>query len=1307
MRERTKSQEVLDDTAQTKLPEFYSQQDPRWINTYIQKGVRDFKSNFLALAEADKRKLVATILDSTAKDDAFLELTGIEEESGFLEPPFPQALVICPEVFESIQPYLQINKPEVSHHVLQLAELATARMVMDVLHYKDQSINLVSSVFLTPVMAWYVDWAYDNLEQAIENLKQVSLATKPEENVDFAVENLAILGVLHQKLHQDNPQAAQYRRILDPYITQESPRLIKDQFAWIEKQATKSERLQKLKGYWHQAFVTAWVAGERVEQRGKNVISDADRLLANQTLTGDVRSAETRQGVYKQAEIAYARTRQPGLHQQAQAEFDQQSLRLSQQSSEARKSLVEYSDQLLQLYNPNHQNLLDERGRAVKDWEFFQPKIGLLLNVFVQKAVSITNREMPNHEVEHVMAAVVPELVSVIEKPTANHQLSVTELFGETFWNLTSVEQVCLILFTALTLSSKNQRPHQAVHLISHRLHDVLQKTTDASPNALANSGQVKPFNLDYYQQLSQQAVERLSNLALDDEVLMPESNEFDEIITDRQQFMKTWIENFQKYGNKAETSRRWEVLSLQFRTIVLFFLTVNVGHHLYGSLDNSNFPDWTDFDLFSNVIWPVLMLALSTKKHYEDRFLPPFLKESRGVNPLEESAPEKYQEIKQKRNDKAHAQRMMLFKLAALALFFGLGQSFVRDMFPVIEDQLGSALNTELGQEGNQNGLPEGLSFRERVADMIDPEKLRDIKPRLEGFVYHMPESYGPDTGFRIGYIPEVLHDLYGREYKEPTDFYVFKSTIVEDMDDVSFDYTPNQVVYEPTHMNDVLHPLSGHQIVQIYQEGGTHPLQGTMGEMYFYGNLPERIVVVAERLPEVPLNSLPRHFREYEGVTGDRYNPWEDWTETRLNSLALNEVLNGDPALQALNLQYIQEADRLYEQFKNGELNQEELRAAWSNMGVRAAAEFSEYQDQHRTYSLLFRLPNGKWDTFSTVTAVANAPGQGYYCAIGNDTYQQFMATIGIKVVTRPGIPVHYYQDMLFSRIWHQDSITMLPNSRVLYTDMTPRNQNPGEDFSVMDWRNPTQEELDEMLGEPEMSLGAKRLIGLLSVLTAGVAGWEVQKRARKYLQPGSLEKELKKLISTDAQQADRVYAATAQLVGLVKSFANPELHDKVFGATYPDETFYQHTAHDMIGLLTAPAQRKLTTETSQKMEAKSSSSDWEAVRSALINVRRELKTSYYQKKRQLRAEEQQVLAEIGQLRAGLPEQTEDNQTDQLEENLQTKTVREQLKQSEAKLQENERQQHYLENYHSLRKIIRIFLMSGGSEDSNESEH
>lgn len=1201
--------------------------DPRAIDGLIINGVSNFHVYWRSLSEKNKVAFAHDVLRARGVDENYAKSIGFTEEVLEQYPTIADQVVFHSDIIYTLFTYFQSYKEEPFEKALeQIAQRQLLKLYVGSIELDENRVKLLSPHSLNELTAWYVDRAYADIDSVIASIKDF-----PQVEVKKRVESLAILGYLFRKLDQSNPNAKYYQQVLAPFLDEDSLNLLREYIPPVNLAQLDTPRLNMLKGFWHQAFVTQWVASAKLDHDGIGLLTIPDRQRATQLLAPDNRTSETRSGAVNQANAIYGKTGKIETRDAVIRGYDLERRQVELDESKAHKNLLSYTDTLIKLYNPKHMALIDHRNRPVQNWHYFRQKAGRVFEVFVKNTSSLASKETTSQKAEEIVSKTAKELIQVLETKSGDLQLNPQELFGADFFALSPLEQTCLIVFTSLALAGRKDKPEQAVYLISHRLQHLLAEQHDNLPIQKPEIEEISPLNPIKYWKKVNFSKARLNALQKSDGLL---SCEEDEIVTEldkRTGIALDIIEAIRsEQGRKTIVKDRHQIkytLSLGALCAMVF------GNEFYALLV-------ADSDMTRNP-YPVLALvtalgAIEIGGSYTELLKYSGLKDAerelKKIEILSDSFREKTKAILEKKSFKEIRSRKWLAS-ALLAMFFlGFGINLMDDM-----SEGGGGRTTIVEKDGSS-----AHAEASPIPESIDSESLNSLEHKFEGSILHLPKGYSNYDGAAIGYKPNAWLRMDGTVYEDQSRQPFAETKIVPDINQVDLDIVEHQLVYKLGRIGRIIYPLDDHRIVRIIQQGGQQPKIGGTGELYYDGEeaVPEELIIVSERLPDPTPHSSNTSIRQHENMRTAEYDPWNNWDQKRNQALDINAQLSNDPELQSLHYQMIEAADLQNNQLVRGEVDAVEIRGMWSRLATSYAIKFAAYVNTHRYYSLKFNSDGISGDS-PTLTAVSDNPNQGFFCVVGNVSFQEFMSAIDVHVVTRPGATLYNYDSELLSRIGHMNSSILLPNGQVVLADMTPSRPMPGEDLSSLAEFPPPADRKEEVL---------KRIgvfAGTIAISGATIYG---HKEVKKKLKKRSFEEKIDTDLPDDEKEAKQILLTVEHLLLYIKEVANEERWQQYSssGRFQTREELYKALASDALGLLVRdgnlagkPADIEDQIESlkrAKRMKDKSvpalPSSERRQVKDALKIVRRNLKELEQNEKNRLNSEKQQLEVQLNYL-------------------------------------------------------------------------
>ena len=993
-----------------------------------------------------------------------------------------------------------------------LAEFSLQYLLSDGVTFSDGGeLQILSEWSINDLTYWYTAQTYKNLEVS---LKELSSSAESSADKNKIILSIALLGKLFGYLKDSNPQSAQFKATLAQYLPGELPKIITEAIG-SPKGATDSRRLQQLKGYWHAVFVQSLTATNHLHS-DSNPLSPADQHLARQSLQSDGRSAPTRSGAERQANYASARSDSRGQSQSLLAEFDRQQYKLEQQARRSKSQLINYTNEMICAYNPSHRSI-DYNGVVGGVWEVLAQKSEKIFDTFLKEARDKDKNVARAERRQPPFSQLADALEQILKQGNGIYVLDPAKLFGAQFYTLPAIERCGLILFSALTVSRNTRSKVLAVKLISENFQQSLASYSDVpsvSPSDPADQSQ----DIDIDTTVIFSARTELKRWSPADGIISSYSSEvYDEI-----EAKHALLTAFKDVLKDRDLPTKFVLLLAA--ELGLFFATI--------------------FLLAGN--YPVAALSLLTQSL---SFLPGYqylrsvfaysktkeeLSEIQLLGSTLAEALEKIESKHKKRvlNIKTAFVTMLLLTVLLSNYVYHIDESlFESDQFSTFEGLPALPYGSHQANELEQFQIP----------DQLSPESLRSTASVLRGQLHHLPEGSAGTSGEVIGFQPRGLLRPDGREYQD-VDIHPFSSfQRVEEIGAQTHTSQADELVYEPEQRTETIYPIKGYHIVKVYQVGGSDPQVGRLGAV-MYETIPDQILLVLKKSGRqlIIQSGEVMHIAE---VGVEPYSPWNNWDEKRIDALALNQELGGeggDPGLQALHRNMISEVDILVTEYNLGRLDFQIMAERYSQIAIVNSVRFADWvngryvvngkesltPEQGRYYSLAFQLPQIE-SQFGVLKSVADQPTAGYYCSVGNIAFQDFMRSIDIHVLAEIGDFLRTYEDRLYSRFGHLDSIVMLPTGAVLYADMTPQRPQPDEDLSALNEVPPHSREM--VLAERVKEL-------LKSIITIAIAlggvqgvtllGKEVIRRNRRSIEE-KLSEHLpvdnveKQLVLTQAQQ------------------------------------------------------------------------------------------------------------------------------------------------------------------------------------------
>lgn len=1131
----------------TTKSEYIFPDDPRRLREFADQAKENLRTYFSSLSMNEKRDFIEAHFFQIKEPSILLHsILGLSQEVIDHFPTLPQLVLFQADIVELFESFLSEYSPRTLE--VKILESILPNLFIGSFSQEEHLIKLISPLSINPVTAWYVETAFSNIDATIKQLQHLEGETKSK-----IILALATLGLLYGKLDKDNPYAKYYQAVLSPYLPTNTPHILKEYIPSIEKIYLDTPRLQALKGYWHKAFVVKWMASARLGHDEKGSLSISDRQLAARQLPPDGRSTET--GAVRQAQAVYAKSDSLEQREGVIQDYVRETRKVEQAELKARKQLQQYTNNLLKAYNPEHVAFLDNKDVPVRQWAFYRQKVGKIFEIFVKNAYQITRKDCTPVLIEQTLATTASLLRNTIETGRENYQLNLQELFGQDFLSISPIEQISLIVFTALTLASSRDKPENAVYLISYKLQQLLSSHHDNDPAEQPPVVKNPEFDPESYTEVIQSARTKLYSFVSEDGVLSADDPEVRAELEERM----TLLKGLEKLinGSRLEeflTNNSGEINAF---ALILSLSMFGLGSTVYGFItgeDNAAILHSTcslGLGLFGTGLNSLLTYSRLPRR----AGLKELRSKIKDVEILGDNFAEEINNLQQKK--KLKESQVKLWITAILLVLFLI--SFNIRLYADLSSE-------EDRQETTVFGTGQGLVDTSIVPESVNPESLRSLEHRYEGRLLHLPYYFLEESGEVIGYQSESWLRINGSPYIDNERQAFTNIEYINSIDELNYEPLANQLVYQKGRIGRIIHPLDGYRIVKVFQVGGSQPEMGGTGELYYLdpNQQPNELVLVLERLPDPTINDLSGHILSYENMQGVEYDSWNDWPNKRAQALITNAELINDPDLQQLHSDMILEADALYQQLANGEINEPQIRKDWSELATRSASEFAQYVNTHRYYSLRFNS-NGVTGPHATLHSVAQDPKQGYYCMVGNKAFQAFMEGIGVAVLTKPGVHIRNYDHELVSRIGHMNSAVLLPNGEILFTDMTPARPMPGEDLSALQEVPPPPSRKEEIL----------QRVGILAGLVAATGVVYVgQKELRRRLKKRKFEEKVEGDLPEDSDEQLRVLGSIEHVLMYVIEVANEERWQKFSASGFykTKEELYRALAFDITHLVTS---------------------------------------------------------------------------------------------------------------------------------------
>lgn len=397
-------------------------------------------------------------------------------------------------------------------------------------------------------------------------------------------------------------------------------------------------------------------------------------------------------------------------------------------------------------------------------------------------------------------------------------------------------------------------------------------------------------------------------------------------------------------------------------------------------------------------------------------------------------------------------------------------------------------AINASL-PENIEDRIPDAITDGD--GEVSPEERIGKASLTLYGEIFHLPSWLSGENGEPVGYFPWDLSLKINNHFADLRYWYErapFENVeFVNSIDNIKLDFEDNQLAYVLNGVNGAMYPPVGFKIVKAVQEGGAVPLIGRLGEIYYDyegGSRPQRVLLVLE---PIKMEWLSAKVALLSDVRLKNSKPQFRPSIAR----EVNGMLDGDPVLKELHANFVSEIAKAEANFVSEiaesvsfswfkfyyepwDLSGQDLESVKeykekaSQIAIKYANLFADYTSQNRFYGLSFQVKKELPGEFDTLASLAKYPDQGYFCSVASFAFRDFMASAGIATANQPGITLYNFQDHLWGRLAHMNSVVFLPNGQVLEVDMTPY----ATDRS-------SQEDLEALAGLPVTAEDIKKAI------------------------------------------------------------------------------------------------------------------------------------------------------------------------------------------------------------------------------------
>lgn len=997
---------------------------------------------------------------------------------------------------------------------------------------------------INPLMAWFIDEVYENLEQNI----RVQLKSQISDDDEYReqIYLLMFLGKLLGKFDED--KAGEYIHFFRPFIRRDSPNYLK---RIVERESSQGsvdslhmveERTSRLKGFWHSFFVQAWMAKARLQYDGKGALTQSDQKIGSSKLDQDERSADSVSAAQRSAETTYYRIGHEAYHpNRATQHYIAQELRLERVALQNQRQVRTEMDQILCLYCPDHQKLIDSKGHAVGEWSTFRQKIPLLFDTAAKFGAPLLRKRLSLAERDSTLALFAHELLSVVQR-----EQDITALFGPDILQLQPLEQICIVLFTALSIDSKRQNARMAVELCSRSLVPLLSQTqlcVEIADQSIEQHPQTPIESIDWssYRKRVMNAKQKLQHaITREDGFLGSESGDLQDFYKQVDGWEAQWkaiVPSFDRVSSRFGDAFDIIILLVYFFSNFVFGVGVNgIFFDLVGARE-INIPI-TAFLFAIVAVINIVSHLYSTKEVLPRANIE---KISRNISNIELA---KYYQLSselttaiqnfQKKDQTKKYEKFFgpLFFIVAFAL-----------LTPV---QLNSVLSDELDTQAGQF-VSVGREFHSFVPDQVSTEALRSVPWSYRGDISQ--EGAVPGSATAVGYQSDTWIGAYDRNFSSPSMQELVNTEFVDDLSQITYQPTDGEIMYGLVGTGTTIYPMDGFQIVRVFQIGGSAPQIGSAGELHFDAkNLPEKVVLVARELQPSESEESGRVL-EYAEMVGPQYAPWADWETKYQRSLQLNATLSGDLKLQSLHLAMINEADELVRMWQDNRINEDQLRDRYSQLGKRYLLQYVHYIQSTRMYSLLFSGTDIPGTT--VLEDVSLDENKAFYCSVAAMSVRDFMQSIDIAVLLKPGSTLFAKDGHLYSRIGHMTALVLFPNTEMVNVDTTPGTPNPGEDLSSLE--NPQiPDGIYEQLQYPDEKMNklVRLVVGATGILSLGGTA-EIIRRRRRWSKMSLHEKIEHQLPRENADTVVQTAQKTVQMLLLLSTQKDSEQFGNFHGS------------------------------------------------------------------------------------------------------------------------------------------------------------
>lgn len=356
----------------------------------------------------------------------------------------------------------------------------------------------------------------------------------------------------------------------------------------------------------------------------------------------------------------------------------------------------------------------------------------------------------------------------------------------------------------------------------------------------------------------------------------------------------------------------------------------------------------------------------------------------------------------------------------AIIGIIAGAGYVFRDDLSSVVNNVLPPAMTELIGNF-------EVPLYNDRMPGISSIEAPMNV-PRIMGEIIHLPNTIEKKDLSSVGYFPRaVITNLDGKALGIDTKMLKpFTNVTILDVLTSTIDSKPEQLVYKPLAGFNSLYPPNGWKFAHIYQVGGDGPVTNELGGIFWNGQIPKEVVLVAERIKP---SELVSGFQVYEGLSPfGVYQPNANIDE----AIVLNKELSADPDLQDIHSRLLQD---IFIYQSSGNKNPTEI----SNQILEDLNLLKDYVKTNRFYNFGFPLEHGR-SKFNTVISLANQKEAGYQCSVAAASTYELLQSVGIIVGSQPGSSQFIIGEKIVEKDTHASNIIFLPDGRTVYLDITP---------------------------------------------------------------------------------------------------------------------------------------------------------------------------------------------------------------------------------------------------------------------------